>query len=464
VRHFVTAAVFSGLLPKHAVDVEYSRSVSPRQVEPVHQPGEIDMKCRTAVPAALAVFTLCTVSGCRLGGTSGMTSWFPGQTSTLAGEDELAEAPRFDGEVVKPSAVATPYPTTSTPQGYVVPEAAESVSAPQLAATSPVPAATASMARTPPVTYGMKPAEVQIVSGAAAPQGPSSQASLSQLAGDSIAPQEGPYAPLAPTGPEEPVMPPPDTVASGFGAAGGTSVGPYPPEAAVGLAPAASAASSFSSPPAVQEQTASAFGATPSGGVGFPRPPAAAEPAAEERAPFVAEAAAAPASAGPTMSAFGQQAAVPAGAASESPVAGARYASAGNSRFGSAPSFEPPAAASGPESYGMPPTGRNHDLQVAEEMPVSPPASAAAEAYASPVEPPQSNFESGTAYPASAGFGSQRSSQPTQRPGRRADPMYRPAGTSSYEPAKPFFSDEPEEGTRVQMATFEEPVAMPFPQ
>jgi hypothetical protein len=457
-RHFVPLAVFFGLLMKHAVDVEGCRSVSPRHVEPVHQPGEIDMKCRTAVPAALAVFALCTVAGCRLGGTSGMTSWLPGQTSTLAGEEELAEAPRFDGEVVKPSSVATPYPTTSTPQGYVVPEAADSASAPQFAATPPVPAAdaaTASMARTPPVTYGMKPADVQVVSGAAAPQGPSSQESLAQLAGDSIAPQEGPYAPLAPTRPEGPATPPPDAVVSGFGAAGGTSAGPYPPETTAGIAPAASAASSFSSPPAVQEQTASAFATPPSGGGSFPRPPAAAQPAAEGRAPFVAEAA--PAAAGSTMSAFGQQAAVPAGAASESPVAGSRYASAGNS-------FEPPAAASGPDSYGMPTTGMNHDLQAAEEMPVSPPVSAGAEAYASPVEPSQSGFENGTAYPASAEFGSPPPSQPEQRPGRRADPMYRPAGTSSYEPAKPFFSDEPEEAAQVQMATFEEPTAMPFPQ
>ena len=41
-----------------------------------------------------------------------MASWLPSRGSSLGEGEELASAPPFEGEIVKPSAQATPYPTT----------------------------------------------------------------------------------------------------------------------------------------------------------------------------------------------------------------------------------------------------------------------------------------------------------------------------------------------------------------
>ncbi len=198
-----------------------------------------------------------------------MTSWLPGRGSSLGEGEELASAPPFEGEIVKPSAQATPYPTTSTPQGYVVPEANEATP-PALVSTSQPPADAAVATSTPPITYGMKPAEVAAISGASGAAAAIAPGAGNLSAADTIAAQEGPYAPLTGSGPAATATPPADTVVAGFSAAGGTSAGAYPPEQTVGLAPPASetvsmpaAPAGYGSQPTTPAAAPSAFATSP---------------------------------------------------------------------------------------------------------------------------------------------------------------------------------------------------------
>lgn len=412
-----------------------------------------------------------------------MASWLPGQASVASDGEELAAAPPFEGEIVKPSTKATPYPTTSTPQGYVVSGEPETPEATQVVATPPaIDVTDPATGRTPPVTYGMKPAEVAAIAGTEAATSPSALGGAAQSPpAESIAAQEGPYAPITPAGQ---TTAPPQTVASGFSAAGGTSTGLYPPEQEAGLPPPAGETASYQQPggsafgggvppaaaPAAEaSQPSSAFAATPPpSGSSFASQPAA--PAGGGSAFTSPEAYAAPAAA--TASAFGQPAAVPEGPASESPVASSRYASAGNSRFGGGGVAEPAAFASAP---GQEPATEATPWQPTPTEVTVDPAPPQASAYAaagSGFTPPSADrsFDEPGGSPAT-GFGEQpagfddQASQPSEvesgRPQRRPDPMYRPAGTSSYRPSEPIFSDEPSSSGPVQMATFEEPAYLP---
>lgn len=361
-----------------------------------------------------------------------MTSWLPGQASAIDEGEELASAPPFEGAIVKPSTKATPYPTTSTPDGYVVPGSPEAASATQVAAAAPA-------GPTPPVTYGMKPAEVATVAATTAPQTAPNFGAAGSPAAENIAAQEGPYGPLGETPQAAAVNPPPDTVTSRFASARGASEGAYPPEETVGVAP--SAGSSFPTTPPVAEST----NVSPD----------------------------AYAAAAPQASAFGQ---VPQGSASDSPVAGSRYASAGGSQFGGAGSVsESPAFSAGPATMGdeggasWPPAPVESTANQPSEDPAMqastwlPPAAAggaaAYEAGERSFDVAGSAVEDSVSEPATFDV---QASQPTGEQGglkRRPDPMYRPAGTSSYQPSAPIFSDEPASRSPVQMATYEEPVA-----
>lgn len=412
-----------------------------------------------------------------------MTSWLPGQASAASDGEELASAPPFEGEIVKPSTKATPYPTTSTPQGYVVPGAAETPESTQLVATPPASdVADPSTGRTPPVTYGMKPAEVATIAGTDAAASPSAFGGAElQPPAESVAAQEGPYAPITPA--NEPSAPP-QAVASGFSGAGGSSTGLYPPEQEAGLPPPAGDTASYAQPgssafaggmppaaaPAADVgQPSSAFGAAaPSSESAFATQSAA--PAGGGSAFTSPEAYAAPAA---TASAFGQPAAVPEGAASESPVASSRYASAGNSSFGggvvAAPAAFGSAPAEEPAAGAAPWQPSPADVSIEPAPPQASAYAAAGSSFASP--PADRSFDEPGGAP-ETGLGDQPAvdvdaqvSQPSGQDGgrakRRPDPMYRPAGTSSYRPSEPIFSDEPSSSGPVQMATFEEPAYLP---
>ena len=186
--------------------------------------GTVHLSC-------LLVLIACG-TGCKSGASMG-TSW---GSFGMGGPDPatLAEAPAFEGDTTKPSANAQPYPTTSTPDSYVLqatdqslPDGAGDQSARgMVAATTPPPQS--------PVTYGSTPPTNQ-------PTTPSSSA----VATVSPQAQVGPYQ-TVPTANSDA----PDTLAS----------------ASVGSAPAASAPAAFG--------TTSRF-STSSTSAGTPPPPVA---------------------------------------------------------------------------------------------------------------------------------------------------------------------------------------------
>ena len=152
---------------------------------------------RSVLPVVLAL-TLVGLTGCR-GGMRAMTApkWPTFGAAKSKGIDAPAlasvpsTAPANDAPVPKPSAAATPYPTSSTPAGYVVsdpssPGAASGVI--QAAAADPQA-----------VTYGITPPPDPV---AAQPTPPAPVAGGPAPAG--ISPQVGPYASLpAPPAPSE---------------------------------------------------------------------------------------------------------------------------------------------------------------------------------------------------------------------------------------------------------------------
>ena len=338
--------------------------------------------------------------GCRSGVRSmSAPKWPSFGASKPKGIDDtaLTAAPKIDAPTTKPSAAATPYPTTSTPAGYVVNEASPTAGVAavgiQTAATDPAT-----------VTYGVAPPP-QL---AAAAGDPRSAPTPGSAPPQSISPQVGPYATLPtppppaetpavpglpPSGlPLEPVPPPPAQVA------GSPPGGGYP------LAPPA---------------TPSAFPST----AGY-------EPSRVADARSVAVEPAAPGYAA---------AGVAAGAAATSTLATinppesgtpARYAS-DRSRFGD-PVADPALTAPG------------------GAFPVSPSAdagwsgSAGLPAAAPAAAPPPGPF------PAANPDGL------TSPPVRRPDPVFRPGGTSSYRPAEQIFVDEqPVAPSAVRTASYE---------
>lgn len=139
----------------------------------------------TARGAAVVLVALAVV-GCKSGSSwTAKPSWW---TFGGTGDDPaaLASAPTPPTDVTKPSAAAKPYPTTTTPEGYVV-ENAQRAGQSQVATTSPQPQPPAESAA---VTYGTKP-PAPVEPPAAAPQIAASSAATGGLS--SITPQVGPY-------------------------------------------------------------------------------------------------------------------------------------------------------------------------------------------------------------------------------------------------------------------------------
>lgn len=343
----------------------------------------------TAVAGMAVAFAAIVSTGCRSGATAmSAPSWWSFGGAKPADAEKLATAPPFEGSIKKPSESAAPYPTTTTPNGYAVADTAagqpnQSVAPPALPATEPAA-----------ITYGSQPVPAAMAAAAAAT---AVTAPPPQRAAQSIAPQVGPYAPLA----------------------GGP---PAPSMAAVPATPSTAAAS----PPAA---TSGGFPAT----AGYEPAPLgrAADPSG-----FAAPPVASPAS---------QSLASPGGVDPLSQAS--RYASVPGSRFGGAsfgsspPPLEPAMSAM-PSAAALP----------AAAPPLSaapPPAGVPASPFLSPPPLPATPALPGAPPPPAA---------PATPPARRPDPGYRPAGTSSYRPTRAILVEAaPATPSAVRTASFETP-------
>jgi hypothetical protein len=349
---------------------------------------------KTALFAAALMGCVVPAVGCKTGSSFTKPSWWTLGGTPKTDADALASAPPYGGDIKKPSESAKPYPTTSTPSGYVI-----------TGSTSPAdPAPQQFQAAQPqaPVVYGSTPPpqSTSVAAAAAMPPAAISQ----QPTPSSIAPQVGPYASLAgdtipPPGQPLPSISPSSTPSMAT-TSGMASMQGMPSTPAETTLPSA-AYSNFSSP------TASPISAGPP-------------------APRMADARAAdPAAAIPA-------AALPA----EQPAyGGSRYSATTGSRFAGAEaaSFSP-AAATPPASYGTP-----------AESGFAPPATVSPLGAPPAVSPPGA--------PSTPGL-----LQPSVQPVRRPDPGYRPGGTSSYRRSRTILADESAPpAAAVRTASYEEP-------
>jgi hypothetical protein len=354
----------------------------------------------TALLAAAILASVVPAVGCKTGTSFAKPSWWTlGGTPKPEG-DTLASAPPYGGAIAKPSESAKPYPTTTTPGGYVItgsagPSAtvAQQFEAPQ--SQTPVVYGTTPSPQSTPIAPGAATAAASPIAGS------------QQSVPPSIAPQVGPYAALGgdsippPGQPLPPLAPSTSTGMSGMSGAGGMS--PMPSEATLPN----SAYSSFSGPaasPAAVEQPparmADARGLDPAAAI-----PAAALPV---------EAAAA--------------------------YGGSRYSATQESRFGGAsPASFPATGSPPPASYGSP---------------VEAPLSTSPSAFPA-IAPPAAAPPMSPAVPSAPGL-----LEPGAQPVRRPDPVYRPGGTSSYRPSRAILAeDSAPASVAVRAASYEEPAA-----
>lgn len=154
--------------------------------------------------------------GCKTGTSwTAKPSWW---TFGGSGDDpaKLASAPPAAADATMPSATNKPYPTTTTPEGYVL-ENAQRAGQAQVAAAAPP--ATTPATEPAAITYGSKPAAAAPVS--TPPQIASAAAGAGSLSG--IAPQVGPYGAPPASSPLEQSLPP-SAPASAFGATAAPAV------------------------------------------------------------------------------------------------------------------------------------------------------------------------------------------------------------------------------------------------
>lgn len=182
--------------------------------------------CPAWSAAALVIGGLLVAgaTGCKTGTASMKPSWWTFGGGPKEEAAKLAAAPTFNGGTEKPSASAKPYPTTTTPNGYVLNGATPSVGA----VTAADPAAAAA-----PVTYGVTPppAKADPVAIATAPAAATSAPPAGSLS--AISPQVGPYAALPSEPPAAPNdLPPLQAIgAAAPAAAGAAGYGTLPPSA-----------------------------------------------------------------------------------------------------------------------------------------------------------------------------------------------------------------------------------------
>ena len=377
-----------------------------------HQRLRVESQSRRAGMARRALFAAALIAcgmpavGCKTGTSFAKPSWmnFGGTPKTDA--DSLAAAPPYGGDIKKPSESAKPYPTTSTPSGYVITGSASpaDTAAQQFQAAQPQT----------PVIYGSTPPPQTASSSAAAVASVPPAAGPQQSIPSSIAPQVGPYASL-----DGDSIPPPGQPLPPLSPSTTPSMGSMPSMAS---SPSMASGPGMTSTPSEASLPNAAYS-------GFSSPSASsAAPAGMMPPPRMADARAAdPAAAIPA-------AALPAEAAA---AAGSRYSTSTSSRFGGteAASF-PPAPTSQPAAYGSP-------------LDTGLPATPADSPYAAPPA------ASPAGVPAAPGL-----LQPSAQPVRRPDPGYRPGGTSSYRPSRAILADDsaPVPGD-VRTASFEEPAA-----
>lgn len=337
-----------------------------------------------ALPAVLALAT----TGCKSGSSMGNSWWAFG----MGGPDPaaLAEAPPFEGDLTKPSATATPYPTTSTPESYAL-------AAGDTPAASQPPPAAGSLAKTtqPPVTYGTTPppAAATPAQPPMTPAAPGATAVAANSPEPGMGPQVGPYQTIPATG----------------------------SPAATAATPSPATFGNRTEADPLLPQPSSRFASQPSPG-GLAGAPPAAPPA------------------GSRFSSVASQ------RVAEAPAAGS-YAG-GGSRFSSPPAATAPVAPMLPDRnvtpaisesrYGQAPGSAFSAGGPAEQ---TPPAGGFPRGPAQPAEfPGASQFPGATADEPIAPAGSPQLPAPPPS-SRRRDPGYRPGGTSSYRAAEPVYAE-----------------------
>lgn len=355
-----------------------------------------------AITAAILCGCALTSVGCKTGSAFTKPSWWTfGGGKSDAGS--LAAAPPYEGDIKKPSETAKPYPTTSTPNGYVI-TGSSGATALAERAQSPQPSA--------PVVYGSTPPAPALPTMASTASPPAAASGGASAGGQALAPQVGPYATLAGD-----TIPPPGQPLPPIGPsmAAAPAETPLPGMAGGGFPAGAPPAQASSFDPAAARMADSRFAAPAA-----PIAPLAAAP--------VGPAAMAPPVAAPL-------------AAQPALAEGGRYGGSSASRFSGAgePGF--PSAASGPvaspASYGRP----DESLPAMSAPPSFVPPSPAA-APSTPAATPGLL-------------------EPSGPPVRRPDPSWRPGGTSSYRPSRSILAeDAPPAADGVRTAAFEEPAAV----
>ncbi|MGI9177453.1 MAG: hypothetical protein ACR2IT_06300 [Pirellulales bacterium] len=189
------------------------------------------MRRQHTLSIALAL-AAAVAGGCKSGSSwTAKPSWW---TFGDASKDPaaLASAPPAPTDVTKPSAAAKPYPTTTTPEGYVLDKA-------QAAGTANVAAAAVSAPVEPAaVTYGSTPVAAPVASQTAAASPPAAATVPGSLS--SISPQVGPYGGVPGSSPIDQSLPATSTAGYPAPLAGNPAQSPAmaAPAAAVGVAAA----------------------------------------------------------------------------------------------------------------------------------------------------------------------------------------------------------------------------------
>lgn len=342
--------------------------------------------------AAVAVLA-ASAAGCKSGTWGSKPSWWSFGGSTP--NESLAAAPSFNSDVVKPSETAKPYPTTDTPEGYVLSDATRT----EPDTDSPA----ADLVDPGSVTYGTTrptapPATSTVGNQPTAGNWPAAGTE------PAVGPQVGPYASLSQQA--APAANPAGTV--------------DPAEAATaGLA----AAPAFNQQPSGPES----YGQNPA--PGYPSsPPPAAEPRGADRW----------ASATPPTSAA-------------PPAAGGSRYSQHSSRFSGGSQLPPPSeAAASPAGAATDPSA-GLSLTAPETgsagLTTAPPATT--EPGGQPAIEPAANSAAPTTPAEQVLPGS------LTPPQRRPDPGYRPGGTSSYRPNRAILAEDPAAGGDVIPAAFQ---------
>lgn len=381
----------------------------------------------TALLAAAILASLLPTVGCKTGTSFAKPSWWTlGGTPKPEG-DTLASAPPYGGGIAKPSESAKPYPTTTTPGGYVItgsagPSAtvAQQFQAPQSQT---------------PVVYGSTPLPQSTSIAAGPATTAASPMAGSQSMPPSIAPQVGPYATLGgdsippPGQPLPPFAPSTSTGMSGMsGMSGLSGAGGMSTSAGTSGMSGAGGTSPMPSEATLPNSAYSSFSLPAANPAGVELPPARMADARASDPAATIPAAALPVEA---AGAYG----------------GSRYSTARESRFaGAEPASFPATPSPSPTSYGSP---------VEAPLPTSPSAfpAIAPPAAAPPTGPRRMSV------PESLAPGLL---EPGVQPVRRPDPVYRPGGTSSYRPSRAILADDSAPASMaVQSASYEEPAQKP---